>query len=614
MLEQPYDRERTCMAMFRCCPDCLNEYRNPQDRRFHAQTIACPNCGPYCQLLNQQGEKIAERETAIRAAVQALADGQVLAVKGIGGFQLLVDGNNNTAIARLRKRKGRPHKPFAIMVKDIETALQIAYINEQERQALLSPSAPIVLLSKRANKRVDSLAAPDSALLGILLPYSPLHHLLLQDFYGPLIATSGNRQSEPICIASSQALATLKDIADLFLTHNRTILRPLDDSIVREIGGKMTVLRRARGYAPLPIEATHALPDLLAVGGQLKNSIAISRGQQIILSQHIGDLNTLPAQQQFSHSIADLQQFYAVHPTRWIHDLHPGYHSSQHASRSGLPLSAVQHHHAHLFACMAEHQLQPPLLGIAWDGNGLGGQQQLWGGEFFLCSDQGFSRFAYLQPFPLPGAGKAIQEPQRAALGLLYTLYGDTVFTKLPVSSLKAWSRREQSLLLGMLQNHINAPQSSSAGRLFDAVASLLNLCQVNTYEGQAAMLLEAKSDAAVTGVYPFKLQGPAPLIIDWRPCIQALLADLETTEMSTIAAKFHNTLAAMILQIAQKAEQDNIVLSGGCFQNDKLTSKCLSLLKTAGFSVFTHEKIPPNDGGLALGQLYALQYQQMPN
>jgi len=618
MTRQPYDRIHTSMAAFTPCSDCGQDYQNIDNRRYHAQTIACPTCGPSLSLLDESGNLLAEKHDALIAAIQQLQAGKIVAIKGIGGYQLLVDATNQQAVERLRLRKHRPQKPFALMVADLATAQQLCIINDVEQQALTAAAAPIVLLKTRSCggdfshpwatevAPTRSAIAPGSNLLGIMLAYAPLHHLLLSGDMTALVATSGNRQNEPICINEQQALTRLSGIADYFLTHNRPILRPLDDSVVRLINDKITVLRRARGYTPLPLTLKTALPDTLAVGGQLKNTIAISHGKHIILSQHLGDLDVEATQQQFQATLTDLQAFYQIAPTRIMHDLHSGYASSLFAANLGQPTHPVQHHYAHALSCMAEHGLEPPALGICWDGSGLGTDNTLWGGEFLLINSQGFERYAHFAPFSLPGAHKAMQEPRRAALGLLYEAFGSGVFERedLPFSA------QELKLLRPALSRQLNCPRTSSVGRLFDAVASLLGLCQINQYEGQAAMALEMSATSSASDqYYDFHIQHNAPIIIEWKITLEQLLKDIPLNPVELIAAKFHNTLAEIILTLAQRAGQKTVLLSGGCFQNACLTTKAVYRLKSGGFAVYCHENIPPNDGGLALGQLLAAKY-----
>nr|WP_305910129.1 carbamoyltransferase HypF [Methylomarinum sp. Ch1-1]MDP4519292.1 carbamoyltransferase HypF [Methylomarinum sp. Ch1-1] len=487
------------------------------------------------------------------------------------------------------------------------SAEQLGFIDASERQALCSPSTPIVLLRRRGDAPVADLVAPDNSLLGVMLPASPLHHLLCRAFNAPLVATSGNRQNETICIDDQQALDKLGDIADCFLTHNRPILRPLDDSIVRLLGDKITVLRRARGYTPLPITISRPLPDALATGSYFKNTVAIARDRHIIVSQHHGDLNAAETQQQFADSIADLRQFYRFEPTLICHDLHPDYSSSQFARRQTQAKLPLQHHHAHILACMAEHDLAPPVLGFAWDGAGLGSDHGIWGGEVLTVTHQGFHRYAHLRRFPLMGGDQAAKEPKRLALGLLHAMLGDDAFLRTDLAPLSAFTESQLSLLKQILNKRINCPQTSSMGRLFDAVASLLDLCQENEFEGQAAMRLEqAASNSTVTTSYPFELSAHKPIEIDWRPMMRQIIRELGEQNPEDIAARFHNTLADIAVAIAQTAGQIKLVLSGGCFQNALLIDGTIKKLKKAGFQTYTHEKIPPNDGGLAVGQAYA--------
>jgi len=603
---QPYDRENTSMAEFKLCADCQNEYQTMDNRRFHAQTLACPTCGVQLSFWDKSGNILAEKNAALKMAVEQLKAGKIVAVKGIGGYQLIVDATNQQAVEHLRERKKRPMKPFALMVKNLAAANSLCEISEREKAALISPAAPIVLLKKREQIAIAEAVAPQQNLLGVMLAYSPLHHLLLHDFGSPIVATSGNRSNEPICIDDAQALENLAGIADYFLVHNRQILRPLDDSIVREINEKITVLRRARGFAPLPIKVNHPPPPfsrsekVLAVGGQMKNTIAISHNNQAILSQHLGDLDSEATRLQFQKTLADLQKSYAFEPLRVMHDLHPDYVSSQFAANLNIEKHAVQHHYAHALSCMAENGLQPPALGIVWDGTGLGLDGTLWGGEFLLIHEKGFDRFAHFQTFSLVGGSKAIQEPRRVALSLLFEIYGESAFEKMDFD----FSTNEKNLLKLALTKNLNCPKTSSVGRLFDAVASLLDLCHINQYEGHAAMLLEnCAANFETSDFYDFEI---VEKIIDWQPMIEQLLLDKKTQSINYCAAKFHNTLAKISVCCAKYVNQRNVVLSGGCFQNAVLTKKVFVELTAANFTVYTHQNVPSNDGGLALGQLYS--------
>jgi len=601
--QQPYDRIRTSMAGFITCSRCEAEYKDPENRRFHSQTIACPDCGPQ---LTQVGGAL----PSLQRAINYLKQGNIIALKGVGGFQLMVDATNNKAVKRLRVRKQRPYKPFALLVETCAEAQSLCQINTIEQQALRSHQSPIVLLKRLNSCNLPESVAGDSNLLGIMLPASPLHYLLAHDFKRPLIVTSGNRSNEPICINDEEALAQLGNIADYFLSHDREIIRPLDDSIVRIINNQPTILRRARGYTPFPITISQPIDEAIAVGGHLKNTVAVSLGKQLILSQHLGDLNSVASQQLFQQTLTDLHSFYSLNPLVVSHDLHPDYHSSRTIQALPQKKQVIQHHYAHILSCMAEHNLQKPVLGFAWDGTGLGTDNTVWGSECLLATRHEFQRIAHFREFSLVGGNKVANEPRRSALGLLYEIYGEELFKK-NFTFLSAFSRQELKLLQQSLNKQLNTPKTSSMGRLFDAVASLLDLCHLNQFEGQAAMLLEQLAVTSETkDQYSFKLLGNNPVIIDWQNLFVALLTDLNQLHKADIAAKFHNTLAKIILQIANNFQQPLIVLTGGCFQNKLLVEICVKELEQFGFSVYTHQKVPPNDGGLALGQLYALNHE----
>jgi len=606
MQQQPYDRARTTMADYPLCAACQRDFTDPENRRFHAQTIACSICGPALQWMNAQGQELATKELALASCIEQLQAGKIIAVKGIGGYQLLVNAQDEVAVARLRRKKMRPSKPFALLATDLAMVKSLCLVNEQEQEALQSAMAPIVLLKKHASITQYQAVAPSSHLLAVMLPSSGLQHLIMQAFGQPLIATSANRPGEPICIADQQALAALSGIADYYLMHDRVILRALDDSIVRVIANKPRVLRRARGYAPLPVPLSLD-SNILALGGHLKSSWALSYQGYVLLSQYLGDMHSLANQEHFRRSLIDAQVFYKVSAKRLTHDQHPDYFTSHYVAQSTLPSVAVQHHHAHAFSCMAEHQLKPPVLAITWDGTGLGADNSSWGGEFFLIKSQSIARFAHIKPLLLVGGDKANKEPRRVAIAILYQLFGEQwLIEARHLACVQAFTDHELQVLSVALKNKLNTPQSSSMGRLFDAVASLLNLCQVNEYEGQAASCLEAVASlSSTTEIYACSFISGQPIIIDWQEMFQQILADLSVLSAELIAAKFHNTLADIVLRIAQQAGEKQIVLSGGCFQNATLTGKVHQVLEAAGFQVYSHEQIPSNDAGLALGQLY---------
>jgi hydrogenase maturation protein HypF len=609
----PYDRPNTSMGKFAMCPECQREYDNPENRRFHAQPNACPVCGPHLELWDPKGNIVGEKHDAIMAAADNIKNGAILAIKGLGGFHLVADARNTDAIARLRRLKNREEKPFALMYPSLDRIHKDCRISNLEERLLLSPEAPIVLLKHNidieGNSEISKQVAPGNPYLGIMLPYTPLHHVLMDILEFPVVATSGNISDEPICIDEKEALVRLHDMADLFLIHNRPIIRPIDDSIVRIMMGREMVLRRARGFAPLPIQAKMELPPIIAVGAHLKNSIAASVGNNIFVSQHIGDLESVPAFHSFENTIADFKRLYELKPKAIVSDLHPDYLSTKYAGKQNLPVITVQHHYAHVISCMAENQIAPPFLGIAWDGTGYGPDKTIWGGEFLLVNNTNFKRLAYFRPFLLPGGEQAIREPRRVAAGLLYEYFGKEIFGKNDWLSIKSFSPEEKEIIGRMLENKLNCYYTSSAGRIFDAVASILGICQFTRYEGQAATELEYAADQADSDEsYSVKIgKAEDKFIIDWAPIINGIMKELKDNILiKKIAAKFHNTMAEIIVEVAKLSGQKRIVLSGGCFQNKYLTETSIRRLMTEGFSVYWHQRIPPNDGGIAAGQIMA--------
>jgi hydrogenase maturation protein HypF len=608
----PYDRPNTSMKSFQMCPACREEYEKPLDRRFHAQPNACPVCGPELQLWDPAGNVLSTCDDALLEAAKAIRNGKILAIKGLGGFHLMADAQNSSIVALLRARKHREEKPFALMYPSIERIEEDCKVSPLEYRLLKASESPIVLLERREAVSPSSLAAsvaPGNPYLGGMLPYTPLHHLLMSELQAPVIATSGNLSDEPICIDEQEALKRLSRIADLFLVHNRPIVRHVDDSIVRIVLDRELVLRRARGYAPLPLQLKKSFPSILAVGGHLKNTIAISVDKNIFLSQHIGDLENRESLQAFRQVIADFQKIYAHHPTRIAADLHPDYLSTKFARESGLPMVSIQHHYAHVAACMAENELEEPVLGVAWDGTGYGLDGTIWGGEFILAEPSVFKRIASFRKFRLPGGAPAVKEPRRVALGMLYEIMGECVLEQKDLPPIQAFSNSELQVLCRMLSQGIHAPWTTSAGRLFDAVAAISGLRQQMRFEGQAAMELEFTAASEKTEeAYPFKITTPEELsLIDWEPMIQAIIQDVHAAiPLARIAKKFHNTLASIILAIAQQSGEKSIVLTGGCFQNKILLESAVEKLRSAGFQAYWHQRIPPNDGGIALGQIAA--------
>ncbi|HIE11199.1 MAG TPA: carbamoyltransferase HypF [Kiritimatiellae bacterium] len=617
----PYDRPNTTMHKFLMCDQCRTEYEDPTDRRFHAQPNACPRCGPRLELWDRRGKLLAREHEALRTAASAVRRGCILALKGIGGFQLVVDARLPEAVTRLRRRKHRQEKPLALMYPDLQTVDRDCRVSSLEKDLLQSVQAPIVLLQRRTDGGLfpdphRCVLAPRNPWLGIMLPYSPLHHLLLHELGFPIVATSGNLSEEPICIDEREALRRLHDIADLFLVHDRPIQRHVDDSVVCVVQNQVVVLRRARGYAPLPLRVPglRARYPLAATGAHLKNTVGIAHGEDFFLSPHVGDLSTEAALQAHRSVLDDLRRIYRADPRAVACDLHPDYASTATARDTHRPLVPVQHHHAHIAAVLAEHRLQGPLLGVAWDGAGLGPDGNIWGGEFLVAGADSFTRFAHLRPFPLPGGESASWEPRRSAFGVLSALRTESRYPASAAHTLLAVSGKEKSAWTTMIRNGMNAPRTTSIGRLFDAVASLTGLRQYATYEGQAAMELEfcvPASQPLPSGTVPryrFRLKREPPtqaLTADWEPVVLAILHDLaERVPLSVIATAFHAALCHLVLGVARKAALQDVVLCGGCFQNRVLLKWVPALLRKHGYRVWLPSEVPPNDGAVAFGQL----------
>ncbi len=605
----PYDRANTTMNIFPMCSDCRREYGDPGNRRFHAQPNACPVCGPHIVLWDKASSPIAERDDALRQSAASVRDGKILALKGLGGFQLLVDAGNEDAVRELRRRKAREEKPFALMVPDLNSARQICELTGLEEKVLTSSEAPIVLAKSRPGNAVSPSVAPSNPYLGIMLPYTPLHHLLMTELKIPVVATSGNLTDEPICIDEREAIARLGDIADLFLVHNRPIARQVDDSVVRVVLDDVQVVRNARGYAPSPLTRPRPVRPTLAVGAHLKNSIAVGGGSFAFLSQHIGDLETTRAYDSMVRTADSLARIYDFRPEIVACDLHPDYLSTRYAQSLGLPIIPVQHHYAHVLACMADNEIEGPVLGVSWDGTGYGPDGTVWGGEFLRVDKTAYTRVGHFRTFKLPGGDKAISEPCRPAMGLLYEIYGDNLPAMTHIHPRKAIDEHEAAIIQTMLDRNINSPVTSSAGRLFEAVASLVGVCHYNRFEGQAAMMLEWTIDkAALDEKYPFRiLDQVRPLCFDWEETIRAIMADIDrSVPVGLIAAKFHNTLAKVVIGMAERVGEKIVILTGGCFQNRYLLERTVIRLREAGFAPYWHRRIPSNDGGIAAGQLAA--------
>jgi hydrogenase maturation protein HypF len=630
----PYDRSATAMRLFPMCAQCDAEYNAPEDRRFHAQPNACAACGPQVGLWDGEGRTIAGSDTAVTIAAEFLRSGRIVALKGLGGFQLLVRADQSEAVRRLRQRKNRPNKPLAVMVPSLASAEELVALGPVERELLGSPQNPIVLVEKQSRRPGDPGAernraelaaevAPRIGTIGLFLPTSPLHHLVLAALDLPLVTTSGNRSEEPIVLDEREAVRRLAGVADAFLVHDRPIIRGVDDSVVRVIAGQPVTLRLARGLAPLPLPALEALaerrtcPPVLATGGHQKNALAIWTGAQAILTQHVGDLDNADARSTFRRVAQDLSRLYQFEPVALTCDLHPDYYTTRWAFAQNKPVTQVQHHHAHAVACMVEHNLlDREVLALTWDGTGQGPDGTIWGGEVLRAECTGFRRVASLLPFPLPGGELAIRHPGRAAFGLLWLLRGEeAVLNDGRLHRLLGLLPREVRVLAAMIGRGINTPWTSSIGRLFDAVAALVLGTYEVSYEGEAAVSLEAVAEPAVTDAYslPFRpFDGPEPTAGDhtvprgdWRPMLSAILADL-TAEVpaGVVAARFHNALAHWAAAVVLDQPLREVVLSGGCFQNRFLVERTLEALERVNCRVYLHRQIPPGDGGLAVGQL----------
>lgn len=633
----PYDRSNTTMAGFGLCSACRTEYEDETDRRFHAVPTACPVCGPHLTLWNEEGRDVASGEKALLEAAALIREGLIVAVKGLGGFQLWVDAGSVQAVQRLRFRKRRPDKPFAVLFPSVDAARTSCLLSPEEEALLRSPQAPIVLVKKRQEADLAEAVAPGNPYVGAMLPATPLRHLLMAELQRPVVATSGNRSEEPIVIDGREALIRLKGIADAFLVHNRPIARPVDDSVVRvlpagpearrkagveEPKASVVMLRRARGYVPQAIRLSDGMfkgrtrGSILAMGGHLKNTVALLCGDRVVLSQHVGDLSTVEAFTAFRQTVEDLQRLLHVIPRIVACDLHPDYRSSvfarELAAALSVPLVPVQHHHAHVASCMAEQKLDGEVLGVAWDGAGYGSDGQIWGGEFLIASYEGFTRFAHLRPFRLPGGEAAMREPSRSATAVLWDIMGEQMLThQLPCREARH-DQRDQ--LVTLLRTGVASPWTTSMGRLFDAVASLTGLCHSASFEGQAAMAVEfaaerhRQSGTDTAEGYPMDL-APSPSnagswVVDWRPMVSAIVDDLRMgSSAELVAARFHSGLAEVILRVARAAGLPRVVLTGGCFQNGLLLSLVQRRLGEAGFIAYSHSLVPSNDGGLSLGQ-----------
>jgi hydrogenase maturation protein HypF len=615
----PYDRANTTMSAFTMCGACEAEYKDPDDRRFHAQPNACNQCGPSLALVPRGSALVdcsfADKDSLpiIRKARTLLHEGKILAVKGLGGFLLACDASNELAVAELRRRKRRPAKPFALMARDVAAAKTLCEVSADDEAALLHVRRPIVILPRLAATQLAPGIAPGNDTVGVMLPYTPLHYLLFSDSaatdseFSALVMTSGNLSEEPIVVSNIEALSQLDGVADWFLLHNRDIATRVDDSVVRTFEGSERVLRRSRGFVPQTIDLGVEMQEVLAFGGELKNALCLTKGRYAILSQHIGDLENYETMRFFEETLAKMKHLFKVTPQVAAYDLHPGYMSSRMALASGIERKVgVQHHHAHIASCMAENHLQGNVIGVAFDGTGFGTDGKIWGGEFLVADLAGFVRRAHLRYVLLPGGDAAVRQPWRMALSYLRDAFG----TRIP-DSLECFQRlpeKQLELVDTMISRSIQTVETSSCGRLFDAVAALIGVAPEVTFEGQAAIALEALVAPNIDARYEFEIADLEPMVLDLRPMIAAIVRDISSGRPAgEISARFHNTLSAAIVEtccrIRQTGALNRVCLSGGTFQNWSLLHRTVVELRRRDFGVFLHATVPANDGGISLGQ-----------
>jgi hydrogenase maturation protein HypF len=632
----PYDRPKTTMRYFQMCPQCQAEYDNPLDRRFHAQPNACPKCGPQVQLVDNQGNVVNE-SNPIAAASRLLRQGIIVAIKGLGGFLLACDATNDKAVETLRRRKNRPSKPFAVMVDTVDEAKRHCYVLPEEEKLLTSPQSPIVLMTRKEDSSVSREVAPNLWFLGVMLPYTPLHHILLSDTGRPLVMTSGNLSEEPIARDNDEALRRLSGIADYFLIHNRDIYSRYDDSVALVERSTSQLVRRARSYAPYPVRLPFRTRQVLGCGAEDKNTFCLTKDNYAFVSQHIGDMENMETLEHFDSTISLYERLFHIEPEVVAHDLHPDYLATKYAQElgeSGMKLVPVQHHHAHIASCMADNGVESPVIGVAFDGTGMGADGNIWGGEFLVADYGSYRRVGHLEYLPLPGGAAAIKKPYRTAIGYVLTLLGENALDAVIATLSEGKGKRSQLPSIGQIgeverdvirrqiERKINSPLCSSVGRFFDAISALLGVRSEIDYEGQAAVELEmaayssaiasSVSDEAMSSAqesYPYRIVADKGIgIVRLRDLFAAVIGDLhQGISKGLISFKVHNTVARMIDEMcrltADETGINQVALSGGVFQNRLLLRKAVSLLESSGFQVFTHRQVPCNDGGISLGQ-----------
>ncbi len=605
----PYDRLNTTMNAFQMCSECKTEYENPLDRRFHAQTNACFKCGPVVFLTDAIGNTI-ENEKPIEKTIELLKEGKIVAVKGLGGFHLICDAKNDETILKLRNRKHREEKPFAILADNLTAVSEFAYVSREEEKVLLSHQRPIVLLRKKKENHISEHVAPNNRYFGVLLPYTPLHYLIIRNNFSTLVDTSGNLSNEPIAIDNKDAIKKLSGIADYFLLHNRDIYVRSDDSVYMSIDKKLYPIRRSRGYVPSPVHLNKKLENILACGGELKNSFCLVKGKYAFISQHIGDLEDLQTYEFYQSSIEHLKKIIEMKPEIIAYDLHPGYLSTKYAQDiENVKKIGIQHHHAHIASCMAENGITEKVIGLALDGTGYGTDGNIWGGEVLLADLIEFERLAHFDYLPMPGGEKAIKEPWRMGLSYLYKVFGEEIWDT-GIGFINNIDKNVSKLLVRMINENVNSPLTSSLGRLFDGVSSITGVRNTANYEGQAAVELESIiEENTESGVYQYTIINEnEKYIIMYDEIIKSIINDiLNNVNKGIISYKFHKTLVKIFVEICEKVrmvKDINIAaLSGGCFQNLFLLKNIKNGLIAKGFDVIHHTKVPTNDGGISLGQ-----------
>jgi hydrogenase maturation protein HypF len=603
----PYDRPKTSMKQFKMCDQCQAEYDNPKNRRFHAQPNACSVCGPQILLCNNAGDTI-DTSHVVEKVAKLILGGDIVAIKGLGGYHLAADARNNEAVAKLRKRKHREEKPFALMAEDIKGIKKFAYVDSEDEKLLKSAKRPIVILRKKTPNNIAKEVCPRNRFFGVMLAYTPLHYLLLRKVGVPLVMTSGNISEEPIAIDNDEAIARLSSIADYFLIHNRDIYIRSDDSIVRNMAGETRLFRRSRGYVPMPLFINKQTVQVLACGAELKNTVCLTKNNKAFLSQHIGDLENLPTYDFFKMTIEHMKKILDIEPDVIACDFHPDYFSTRYAlEQKDLPVIQVQHHHAHIAACIAENKKKGPVIGLSFDGTGYGGDSTIWGGEVIVADEKSFHRAAHLDCVPMPGGTASIKEPWRMAVSYLYHTYGEK-FWDLDIPFVRSINKNKLEIMIKMIQKNINSPQTSSLGRLFDGIAALIGVRNRTAFEGQAAIELEMIANWPVRQGYEYCWTSRDYHVLSLEPIINSVVSDMEKgVSPAEISGKFHYTLIRMFSKICcfirKETNINTAALSGGSFQNNLLLAGLIENLNEYGFEVLSHRLVPPNDGNISLGQ-----------